>query len=423
MKKLLSIVICVSILLTSCAVSSPSQQSSLNASSSSDSSQIVSEQSTTELEPLQLVDYGYSYSDEDSANQFRTVQDDDLLSYMEDVVYYDMISDMDSSEYYVESVQAVYVSQEYIEELTYNSQENIYFGYHLSDIREAFGETPWFFTVDENGQTIVTEYTYKEFEFEFSNMLRDLAIGAGVILVCATVSLVTAPTLPAVSMIMMVSAKTATTFALSSGAIGAVSSGLVTFVQTGDMNQSLQSAMDGGAKGFKIGAITGAVAGAGKEIAFLRHATATKHLSLNEAAIIQRETGFPADVISQIHNMEEYEVFKSANLKSALIGNKTALVADDIDWRSVIDGKTNLQRLLEGKAPVDLNGIPYELHHIGQESGGTLALISKEIHQQNTKILHAFKDVSEVDHGAAWARQKREFYMNLYDYVSKQFGV
>lgn len=417
MKKLLSIVICVSILLTSCAVSLPSQQSSLNTSSSSDSSQIVTEQTTTEPEPTQLADYGYSYSDEESANQFRTVKDDDLLSYMEDVVYYDMISDMDSSEYYVESVQAVYVSQEYIEELTYNSQENIYFGYHLSDIRDAFGETPWFFTVDENGQTIVTEYTYKEFEFEFSNMLRDLAIGAGVILVCATVSLVTAPALPAVSMIMMVSAKTATTFALSSGAIGAVSSGLVTYVQTGDMNQSLQSAMDGGAKGFKIGAITGAVVGGAKEIAFLKSATATKYLSMNEAAIIQRQTKWPADVISEIHTMEEYKALSDANLQSVLVGNKSALIPSDVDL-NLVDSKglTNLQRMEKGLAPIDKLGNSYELHHIGQEAEGTLAMLTRE--QHDNIALHGFKKISEINR-SDFDKQRAQFYKDLFQIVTK----
>ncbi|MBR5938809.1 MAG: HNH/ENDO VII family nuclease [Clostridiales bacterium] len=417
MKKLLSIVICGSILLTSCAVSSPSQQSSLNTSSSSDSSQIVTEQTTTEPELTQLADYGYSYSDEESANQFRTVQDDDLLSYMEDVVYYDMISDMDSSEYYVESVQAVYVSQEYIEELTYNSQENIYFGYHLSDIRNAFGETPWFFTVDENGQTIVTEYTYKEFEFEFSNMLRDLAIGAGVILVCATVSLVTAPALPAVSMIMMVSAKTATTFALSSGAIGAVSSGLVTYVQTGDMNQSLQSAMDGGAKGFKIGAITGAVVGGAKEIAFLKSATATKYLSMNEAAIIQRQTKWPADVISEIHTMEEYKALSDANLQSVLVGNKSALIPSDVDL-NLVDSKglTNLQRMEKGLAPIDKLGNSYELHHIGQEAEGTLAMLTRE--QHDNIALHGFKKISEINR-SDFDKQRAQFYKDLFQIVTK----
>ncbi len=407
MKRILSLLICCSLVLTSCASNRRSD----------------SNDSKGTRDSLQYLDFSSSYSDSDVADSFSSVNGE-LLTYMEDTVYYDLVSDLDSSDYYVENVQAMYVSQEYIEELTYNSQENIYFGYHLSDIKEAFGDTPWFFTVDETGHTVVTEYTYKDFEFNFIGMLRDIAIGTGVILICATVALVTAETLPAVSMIMMVSAKTATAFALTSGALGATSSGLVTYIQTGDINQSLQAAMDGGGKGYKIGAITGAVMGAGKEIAFLNKATSTKYLTWNQAARIQRESKYPAELIAQIHTMEEYEVLTKANLEPYLVGNKTALLPKDIDWNTEYEGMTNLQRIANGKAPIDpTTGVRYDLHHLGQEADGTLALIPSSLHQQNTKILHQFKEISEVDHGSPWEKQKREFYKNLYNLVSKQLGI
>ena len=387
MKKLVSILICSSILLSMCSCASQKKNESFNESGE-----------------LQSIDFGDSYSNEDSANQFTSVNDADLLTYMEDVVYYDLVDDLDSDEYCVEDVKAMYVSQEYIEEMTYNSQENIYFGYHLSDIRDAFEDTPWFFTVDESGQTVVTKYEYKEFEWNFWGMLRDITIGTGVILVCATISLVTAPALPAVSMITMVAAKTAATYALSSGAIAAVAGGTVTYIQTGDIKQSLQSAMDSGGKGYKIGAITGAVAGAAKETLFLRRASANLG-SLNNAARIQRETKWPADVIAEIHTMDEYRALSSAQLKPVLVGDKTALVPKDFKAT-----KANIDLMMEGKAPLDSMGNPYELHHIGQEADATLAMLTQS--QHDNIALHGFKKISEIDRNA-FAKQRRDFYKML----------
>lgn len=396
MKKILSLVISCSILLTVCSCSSPKKNSG-------------------------MVDYQRSYLDEDAARQFSSVQDEDLLTYMENVVYYDVIQDLDSSEYCVEDVNAVYVSQEYLDELTANSKENIYFGYNLSDIQTAFGDTPWFFTVDESGQTVVAKYDYKEFEYSFFGMLKNIAIGTGVILVCVTVSLVAAPTAPAISAIAMVSAKSASLFALSSGAISAVVGGTVTYVKTGDMKQSLQAAMDSGGEGYKLGAITGAVNGAVKETLFLRKASVNLG-SMNNAAIIQRETKWPADVISEIHTMDEYRALVEADLQPVLIGNRTELVSKSIDWTTKIKGETNLERIAQGKAPVDANGIAYELHHIGRESDATLALIPNSVHKKYSKVLHDMIPDNPVDHGTVWEKQKKEFYKNLTDYVTKMLG-
>lgn len=419
MKKLISLLVCSSIFLASCSISTTTSQTSAQdlgeTLSSAGTEQSTNESLETENKTIQIEDYGYSYSDKETANTFLSVQDTDLLTYMEDVIYYDLLEELDSTDYCLEDVQTVYVSQEYIEELTYNSLENVYFGYRLSEIKEVFGDTPWFFTVDENGQTVVTEYQYVEFEYNFNKMIKDIAIGAGVILVCATVGLVTAPTMPAVSMIMMVSAKTATKFALSSGALGFVAGGLVTYIETGDVDQSLQAAMDSAGEGFKMGAIAGAVAGAGKEALFLNKAST--NLSWNEVATIQKESKYPADVISQIHNMSEYEALANADLKPVLINNQTALVPSDVDFNLIDDnGLTNLQRMERGLAPLDVNGNSYELHHIGQEANATLAMLTKE--QHDSIALHGFKDVSEIDRNA-FAKQRKNFYKCLSALVEK----
>ncbi len=92
-----------------------------------------------------------------------------------------------------------------------------------------------------------------------------IAIGSGVILVCVTVSVVAgAVALPAaatVSTIFAASAKTGTTFALASGAFGAIASGTITGFETGDVEATLKSAALTGSESFKWAAVTGVIGG------------------------------------------------------------------------------------------------------------------------------------------------------------------
>ena len=71
-----------------------------------------------------------------------------------------------------------------------------------------------------------------------------MAIGAGVILVCVTVSVVSGGLgAPAISAIFAASAKTATVYGVSSGAISGVIAGVSTAVQTdGNMDAALKAA-------------------------------------------------------------------------------------------------------------------------------------------------------------------------------------
>ena len=219
---------------------------------------------------------------------------------------------------------------------------------------------------------------------------------------------------PAVSLIFAASAKTGTAMALSSGAIGGIASGVVTGVKTGDMKQALKEGTLAASEGFKWGAISGAISGGAAETA--KYAKAMKalkgkdlHISMQEAAAIQMETGYPPEVISQFHSMDEFKIFKNANLKAKLVNGKTALVRSDIDTNLVDEfGRTNLQRMKDGLAPLDSTGKSFELHHIGQESDATLAIFTNAEHHNNT-ILHGFKEVSEIDR-TAFASTRKDFW-------------
>ena len=409
MKRLLSLVLVISIVLCGCGTNSASLKEDSEEKETTETA--VEEDIATDIPEDEIGDpEEYVYEP-----NFEELDDEALLTYVEDSLYSELVSELNSEEYYVEKVSAMYVSKEYLEEVAYNSQSNIFFGYTLEDIEEVYGDTRYVFTLGDEGDTVVEPF--KDYDDTYEQIIKNVAIGTGVILICVTVSVVTyGAGAPAVSMIFAASAKTGTIMALSSGGLGGVASGIVTGTQTGDMDAALKSAALAGSEGFKWGAISGAIAGGVSEtVSYAQAMNALKGVELNlttqEAAAIQMESGYPAEVIAQFHSMEEYEVFKTAGLKSAMVNGEAALVRSDIDL-SLIDsyGRTNLERMQLGLSPLDSAGNTYELHHIGQEADATLAILTQSEH--DNAVLHGFKVISEIDRDA-FAVTRRNFWKTM----------
>lgn len=249
MKRMIALLLSIVMLLTGCGQS----QSQPTETSESD---LVTETEESTAEPVVW---------EDVEPQYDSLDDEQLLAHIEDLVYRDTVASLNSDEYFVENVSAVYISKEYLDEVAFNSQSNIYFGYTLAELDEIFQGTKYIFTLSEDGTTTVQELQEVE-DVSTETMLKNVAIGTGVILVCVTVSVVSAGVgAPAVSMIFAASATTAQTFAISSAAFGGISAGVVRGIQTGDFNEAMEAAAMGATEGFKWGAISGAIIGGGSE--------------------------------------------------------------------------------------------------------------------------------------------------------------
>jgi hypothetical protein len=102
-----------------------------------------------------------------------------------------------------------------------------------------------------------------------------------------------------------------------------------------------------------------------------------------------------------------------------MINGKTALVRD-IDWQYTDElGRTNLQRVHEGLSPLDpASGKTYELHHIGQKTDSTLAILTKSEHMQNgNDLIWHDKIISSEVHNEAnealWQATKKQFWETL----------
>ena len=127
-------------------------------------------------------------------------------------------------------------------------------------------------------------------------------------------------------------------------------------------------------------------------------------------------TDWPDEIIDCIASMEEAEIYMKAGLKAARIGGRWALIRTDIDWADFsVKRNTWLKNKLadydswvdfnnadligEGYPPRDINGDPYELHHIGQHQDSPFAELTWHEHMGdgNNTILHQAGKESEID--------------------------
>ena len=311
-------------------------------------------------------------------------------------------------------VQVYYESKEAIEEGQYNSRESEYFGYLLSEVDAHFEGTPYVFTVSDSGETVVTEF--KAYEDPWGKILKNVAIGTGVIVVCVTLSHLTVAAAPALHLIFACAAETAKTWAIRGIGLGALKSGIISYLQTGDLETAFMDALLGASEGYKWGAIAGAVTGGAAKtinLASLKHASG---LTMNEVALIQQSGLFSDATIRNIHSMDEFNLYKDGNFIEYEYGGRSFLLPKDFD-RDFIDpstGKSNMQLISEGYNPVDINGNKYQFHHVGQKTDSPLALLTQEQHQHD--FLHPSK-VSVVRPGgdnSMWLQDKKNALNCLY---------
>lgn len=252
---------------------------------------------------------------------FSDLSDENLLQYVEDEVYAGITEQLASEDYIVESVDAIYISKEYLEEVEYNSQENIYFGYTLSELDAQYDGTRYVFTLGDDGQT--TTKTFEKYDDTYEQVIKNVAIGTGVILVCATVSVasggVGAPA--AVSMVFATSAKTGATFALSSGVISTAGAAIVTGIETKNVEETLKAAALAGSENFKWGAIVGVVTGGISEtVSLAKSARSNPTPRESELKVLERTKG-AEEQISYLDGVEVSSTTKGATRPDVVVKN------------------------------------------------------------------------------------------------------
>ena len=125
---------------------------------------------------------------------------------------------------------------------------------------------------------------------------------------------------------------------------------------------------------------------------------------------VKDATGWPDSILDNVRSEDEVQIYKDANLAVESVDGKDCLIRTDIDYDQVVDGETNLERMMRGKAPVTQDGQVIELHHIGQKPDSPFAELTAQEHRGpgNDMILHDKTIESSIDRYGF--RNERETY-------------
>lgn len=142
------------------------------------------------------------------------------------------------------------------------------------------------FTLGADGQTELVPMEIVNDDV-YIKAMEDVLVGAGVILLCVTVSVVAAPFAPAVSMIFAASASTGTVFAAQSGAIGFAAAAIAKGYETESFEQALKAGAEAAGESFKWGAIVGSLVGGAGAASRLRGASRFDESIVDESGLIK----------------------------------------------------------------------------------------------------------------------------------------
>lgn len=72
------------------------------------------------------------------------------------------------------------------------------------------------------------------------------------------------------------------------------------------------------------------------------------------------------------------------------VNGKTVYIRPDLIDPLKVDGqgRTNVQRMEQGLAPLGPDGKPINLHHMTQSDKGAIAETTQTFHQQNSRVIH-----------------------------------
>ena len=361
MKKLFAMILSAALLLTSCGRAAEESIVTDNSDDTLATTTLISmDTASHEAETSTVSTTAFQVQHESVQVEnlgFTSLNDPNLLQYINDTVYSDLEQNFANDDWVIDNVSCVYKSKEYLDNLAFNSKENVYFGYTLSELEDQFEGKKFVFTVNDAGET-----TYKEFEAyddTYDKVVRNVAIGTGVILICVTVSVATGGT---ASVILAASAKTAATMALSSGAISGISQALITGIQTKDFDQTVKAAALKASEGFMWGAITGAVAGGVSEAFKAKTAAAS------------------SGVIKDIPSPRESELFALEQYGGS--EQVTYLAGQEVPWGTAGGTRPDVVRQIGNQ----LEAIEVKNYDLQNNIGGLCSELKRQISQRVTDL-------------------------------------
>lgn len=312
--------------------------------------------------------------------EFERLNDPNLPGYIEDSIYASLVNELDSDQYYVENVSTVYISKEYIRNLEYNSKSNVFFGYTLAELDAQFEGQKYVFTLGENGETIVAPFIQSDnADSSLKTILKNVAIGTGVILVCVTVALITknpasaAGAGKAVRVIFAVSSKAAKHGAITAiklAGVDGISTAIIAGYKTKDFQQAIEAGAIAASEGFKFGAITGTAKSIASDLIYLGN---TVYFRAGTRQAMKYPEGVRFTEMPNGDKFPRFEKYAKATAKFDTPTIETALNHTGLSGNYYWDSKLANQMCGFSSTPQG-----YVWHHV--EDMKTMILVPQDLH-------------------------------------------
>lgn len=185
--------------------------------------------------------------------------DEETLQQLKDQVYADISEELSTDEYLVQDVKVIYLTEE--EVATMSPEDKIYFGYSANGLNDVI--TSDMTVIDESEYGTIDVKSEKLLDKDDrTTVIKNLAIGTGIILVCVTVVCVTKDMEidnEVVTAFIELAPKAAALGAAGFATITGTVSGAIQYVKSKNLKESFRKLIVDGSKGFKWGAIIGTV--------------------------------------------------------------------------------------------------------------------------------------------------------------------
>jgi hypothetical protein len=114
--------------------------------------------------------------------------------------------------------------------------------------------------------------------------------------------------------------------------------------------------------------------------------------------LIDELSPYTDQITPYIKTTQELSVYTQNGLQESKILDRPCLQLDINPETTDAMGRSNRERMEAGRAPIDENGDPVNLHHIGQKENSPLAELPDRVHKECDAVLHDKSIPTEI-HG------------------------
>lgn len=134
-----------------------------------------------------------------------------------------------------------------------------------------------------------------------------------------------------------------------------------------------------------------------------------------QRVLVDEFSPYSENVTPFIRNTKELAVYASLDLSESRVLDRPCLQMKIDPDRTDAMGRTNADRIKEGRAPIDDNGDAVNLHHVGQREYSPLAELPDRTHKEFDSVLHDKTVTTEVHgDGNNWNEQRANYWRERY---------